>query len=374
MKKAGIRCVLFLLLFSLLSLVTAAESTAEGEYETFLQSIPEEVRSLLPEDFLLSPLQGTEDATLAAGGLEHVFSVLSRLTGLYLQGALALLAQICGLLLLGAVLRSLCDRGRSDTSEAFRFCATLVLSVSIFTLQGDIFTRMQRFFDTVKGLYTAFLPLMGTLYAMGGNLRTAVVNHGVLSGFLVLLETFCAGSVVPVAGVCLAFALMDALCDGVDLRPLASLIKRTYTLTLSFLMLLLCGVLGLQSTLTKAADTLALRTAGFAAGSFLPVVGGSISKTLGTVVSSVAYLRAVAGSGAIVVLFFTFLPTFLSLVLYRTAFLIGGAAAGLLGGEGEKKILSEFGAVYGYFLAVMACVFVMLVFSLTLFARTATAG
>jgi stage III sporulation protein AE len=139
-------------------------------------------------------------------------------------------------------------------------------------------------------------------------------------------------------------------------------------------MLLLCGVLGIQTTLAKGSDTLALRTARFAAGSFLPVVGGSISEALRTVSGSVQYLRSVTGTGAILVLFFSFLPVFLSVLLTRIVFLLSGSAAKLLGCEGEEKILSELASVYGYFLAVIASIFVMTVFSLTLFARCATAG
>ena len=54
--------------------------------------------------------------------------------------------------------------------------------------------------------------------------------------------------------------------------------------------------------------------------------------------------------------------------------MISGAAAKLLGCESEEKILCELGSVYGYFLAVIASIFVTTVFSLTLFARCATAG
>ena len=45
----------------------------------------------------------------------------------------------------------------------------------------------------------------------------------------------------------------------------------------------------------------------------------------------------------------------------------------LLACEAEEKILAEFASVYGYFLAVVASLFVMLIFSLTLFARCAAA-
>jgi stage III sporulation protein AE len=240
-------------------------------------------------------------------------------------------------------------------------------------MQMDALCGLERYFDTVRTLALSFLPLMGTLYAMGGNLRAAVVNHSVMSAFLAILETLCAGTVLPVAGICLALVLPEALSGKVDLRPIAGLIKRTYTLCISFLMLLLCGVLGIQSTLAKASDTLALRTARFAAGSFLPVVGGSVSETLRTVAGSVEYLRAVAGASAVTVLFFAFLPIFVSLLLTRIAFLLGGAVAKLLSCNAEEKVLAEFASVYGYFLAILASLFVMLTFSLTLFARCAAA-
>ncbi len=367
---------MLLLLLSLgFSLPVCGESETDErvtqEYETFLQSVPPEVAELLPEGFLDVPLAESETLLREGGGVRAVFTVVGQLTGLAITQALALLARICGILLLGAVFRALAGQDKRGVGEALSFCSTLVLSLLLFGLQRDKFSSISTFFDTVKGVSIAFLPLMGTLYAMGGNVRAAAVNHSVLSAFLSLLETFCAGSVLPIAGICLALALLDALGDKTNLRPLAALIKRTYTLTLSFLMLLLCGVLGLQSTLAKAGDSLALRTAGFAAGSFLPVVGGSIAQTLGTVAGSVTYLRAVAGTGAILVIFFAFLPTFLSILLTRISFLLGGAVAKLLGCESEEKILAEFGSVYGYFLAVSASVFVMLIFSLTLFARSA---
>ena len=138
-------------------------------------------------------------------------------------------------------------------------------------------------------------------------------------------------------------------------------------------MLLLCGVLGIQSTLAQGADTLALRTVRFAAGSFLPVVGGSVSEALRTVAGSVEYLRSAVGMGGVILVFLAFLPTFLSVLLLRTAFLLSGAVASMLSCQREERLLSELASVWGYFLAVIACLFVMMVFSLTLFARTAAA-
>ena len=381
MKKALVWCVFCALLLALSALsvaATDADITAESEaiadeLKDFRDAIPPEVAELLPEGFFSGDLTAVADATKEASALSTVLSVVGRLSGLAVSENLSMLASICGVLVLSAIFRAFAASSGS-VGKALSFCTALSLTVLLFSLQKERFSDITRFFSVMQNLGTAMLPLMGTLYAMGGNVGAAVANSGVLSAFLSLLETVCASTVLPVAGVALALALIDALSTGLPLRPLAGLIKRTYTLVFSFLMLLLCGVLGLQSTLAKAGDTLALRTARFAAGSFLPVVGGSVSETLRTVAGSVQYLRGVVGTGAIVVVFLAFLPTFLSVALGRIAFLLGGTVAKLLGCEGEEKILAELGSVYGYFLAVIASLFVMMIFSLTLFARCAVAG
>ena len=380
MKKVCKRCVFLLALLLVLPLFclpasAEAEDEANSAYDTFRGAIPEEVATFLPNDFFEGSLEDSEQTMRESVSVGAILNSVGRALGLSIGDAVRLLANVTGLLVLSALFRSLCGEEKAGLSRAFTFCSTLALTLLLFTLQKDSFLQVERYFTAMKGVATAFLPLMGSLYAMGGNVRAAAVNHSVISAFLTLLETFCAGTVLPIAGICLSLSLLDATTGGrISLRSLAGFIKRSYTLSLSFLMLLLCGVLGLQTTLAKASDTIALRTARFAAGSFLPVVGGSVSETLRTVAASVEYLRGVAGTGAILVLFYTFLPTFISVLLTRTAFLLSASIAKLLHCENEEKILSELASVFGYFLAIIASLFVMLVFSLTLFTRCAAAG
>ena len=310
MKKALIRCVFFAFLLCALTLGVAAEDTSlvtdelQKEYETFLNSIPPEVGELLPESFFSQNLEQGDEAVSEAGSISTILRVVGKLTGVAIRENLALFAKICGLLLLCAVFRTLASGSTAGVGKAYAFCTTLAMALLLLGLQGERFSLLERFFDTVRALCVAFLPMMGTLYAMGGNVRCAVVNHGVLSSFLTVLETLLAGSVLPIAGICLSFALLDAITGRSSLRALSGVIKRTYTLGISFLMGIFCFVLSSQSALAKASDTLALRTARFAAGSFLPLVGGSVSETLRTVAGSVEYLRATVGTGAILVLFF----------------------------------------------------------------------
>ncbi len=351
----------------------AAESGFDA-FEKFRSELPPEVASLLPEGFFGSDPEGVATAVQDAAKTSKILAFVRDCLGVSLRELLPLLAQICGVLVLSAVLGALSEHLGGGTGQAFSFCSVTVLALLVLRRSVTGVTRLRAWFDTLATLAGSMLPMMGTLYALGGNVRAAAANHGVLSVFLSVAQVLCSRAVLPVAGVCLVLALSDALTGKAVLKPLGNLIKRTFTLGISFLMLLLSFLLGLQTTLAAGSDTLALRTVRFAAGSFLPVVGGSVSEAMKTVAGSIGYLRTLAGTGGILVLFLFFLPTFLTVLLTRVVFLLAGALAELLGVKGEGRILGELASVYGYFLAVIAAVFTMAVFSLSLFAHCAVAG
>ena len=353
--------------------IDAASTEIWEEWGEFRSAIPDEVADLLPEDFFSEEMEKVGQSVREMATPTSIFRTVLRLFGLTLAENLALLARICGVLVLSATLRAVVGEGKSGASHAASLIAVLSIVLMLFSGEETKFSQMERFLDTVRGLCVALVPLMGVLYAMGGNVAAAVANHGVMSGFLAILETVCSGVAIPLACVLVALALLDAVTGKGTARPISALIKRTFTLGLSFCMMLLVFALSLQHTLAKGSDTLALRTVRFAAGSFLPVVGGSISEALRTVSGSVEYLRGTVGVGGILVVFFLFLPPFISALLTRLALSVSSALAGLFSCTREERLLSEFASVWGYFLAIMACLFVMTVFSLTLLARTSAA-
>ena len=355
----------------------AAESVEEsgfGAIREFRESLPPEVTALLPDGFFGEDPETVASAVQNAADVPKILAYIRDFLGVSLRQALPLLAAVSGILVLSAVLRAVGATSGAGTGRAFSFCSVTVLTLLLLRQSLSGVSRLRAWFEMLCTLAGSMLPMMGTLYALGGNVGAAAANHTVMSVFLSVAQMLCTRAVLPVAGICLLLAICDALTGRTALKPLGNLIKRTFTLGFSFLMLLLSFLLGLQTTLAAGSDTLALRTVRFAAGSFLPVVGGSVSEAMKTVAGSISYLRTLAGSGGILVLFLFFLPTFLTVLTTRIVFLLCGALAELLEAKSEGRVLSELASVYGFFLAVIAAVFTMAVFALTIFAHCAVAG
>jgi stage III sporulation protein AE len=109
------------------------------------------------------------------------------------------------------------------------------------------------------------------------------------------------------------------------------------------------------------------------AGSFIPVVGGSVGESLKTVAGSIEYIRACVGVGGIIIIILLLLPTLLLIAATRLAFMAAGTVSKLLGCSEESNLLGELTNIYGYLLAVVCSCSVLFIFALTLLARTSAA-
>ncbi len=369
----------FLMLFLLLMLSVSAEETQTFDtmpdsYSDWLQSLPPELLDRLPAGIFSTDSEEVGDAVGEMGSFSFLLKTVLALVGVRLEDCLRLLCSILGILLLAAVCRTLCSGvSRPEVAKALTFLVSLVITVTLFASGFASIESTVSYFRSLNAFTSAAIPLMGGLYVMGGNASAAVSTSAGLTLFMTVLEELVGKSIVPFCGICLALALVGACEGSVRVGCLLSTLKKKYTLILSFFMMLLLAMLGAQTMLGNSRDTLAMRSAKFAAGSMIPVVGGSIAELLRSVSAGIGYLRGAVGICGVLLLLLLLLPTLVELLLVRTVWQLGASVADLLGCDGEKKLLDEFASINGYLIAAVAICSSVLFLTLTLFARCACA-
>ena len=136
---------------------------------------------------------------------------------------------------------------------------------------------------------------------------------------------------------------------------------------------ILSTLLAAQTTLGASGDGLAMRSAKFAAGSLIPVVGGSVAELLRSVSAGVGYLRGTIGICAVLLLLLCVLPVLIELLLIRLTWQIAASVADLLGCDGEKKLLDEMASLSGYLITAVAICSSVVVLALSLLIHCAAA-
>ena len=371
-------CYLFVLLF-LLSPAVWADEKKEAEtlpdvYQDLLNSLPSSILERVPEGALSNQTDDVGNAVGEMSSFSYLLQTVLSLVGLRLGDCLKLLCSVVGILILSSICRTFCaSLKKPELARAFSFMITLIITVTIFATGFGTIESTVSYFGTLNAFTSASVPLMGSLYIMGGNAAAAVATSAGLSLFMTVLEEIVGKSIVPFCGICLALALIGACEGGPRLGGLLTSLKKNYTLMLSFFMMLLLAMLGSQTILGASKDTLAMRSAKFAAGSMIPVVGGSVAELLRSVSASVGYMRSAVGICGVLLLLLLMLPTLVELLLARATWQICSFFAEILGCDGEKRLLDEFASINGYLIAAVAICSSVLFLTFTLFTHCATA-
>ena len=196
--------------------------------------------------------------------------------------------------------------------------------------------------------------LLSQRFAIGlgldGNLTSAASSSATLSVTLAVCQFVCGYTVIPVFCICLCTSLVGVFggASGTLGATVGGTVRKWYTTAMAFLMMMLAGAISSQSILSSKADNAAMKGVKFAVSNFVPLFGGTLSGTLGTLSSSVELLRGSVGIIGIGVIFLMLLPTVIELALMRFAFSIGSFCAGMVGCPNEQRIMNDIGSLYGY--------------------------
>ncbi len=352
----------------------AFSQTVPGEFSELLGKLPEELAEMLPPELF------SDDSTEVGGAVREMsdFSYLLQsflsAIGIHLRDAIGLLATVIGVLLISSVFAALRSTFQNESiSKAFALCSSLVTVALLLSKGFASIQAVVNYFHTLNTLTGVSIPLLGALYAMGGNVTTAAASAGGLTIYMTVLEEIVGQSIVPFCGACLALSVIGTPEFGVRLGSLLSNLKKQYATLLGFLMMLLIAMLSTQTVLSARADTLAMRSVKFAAGNLIPVVGGSVSELIRTVSAGVGYLRGTLGiCGTILILLLLF-PPLAELLLYRLVFQISASLADMLGCDTEKRLLDEIASLNGYLITAVCICSSVLLLSFTLLVRCSSA-
>ncbi len=370
MKK---RCVFLLMLFLLCTvfiLPTAAEEgiggtsyDPENAITDFFNALPDAIRGEMEG-------AGSDGLSTHYDSSYYIRFLLEEILG-GRDSFLSLLATLFGFILLSAAIEAVSGKQRATVE----LILSAALAFVLYQASRECFSVCTAYLQDISAFGRMLLPIMGGLYAAGGNTATAVSSGAAFSLFLTVLEYVAAHVLMPLVSVLFALALVGIFenASGLSLSGIGDTVKKLYMTVILFFAMFLGVMLSAQTLLSSAADSAAQRTIRYAVGNMIPVVGGSVSAAFGTLSASVGYLRATVGGGGVTAVLLLTIPVIVRLLIIRFVLTLSEAAAGLLSGKGVKAVIHSFLGIYDVLLATVTLSSVAFLLSVTLFAKCAAA-
>lgn len=318
-------------------------------------------------------LQDPGDAS-ALVGVPHFFSLIADSLTAGLSSAFGAFSSFCGLALLGCLV-SLVGEGVSSSplQKGIRILSAMSLSTVVYRLLQASFASASSTLSDLQSFSRAVLPVIVGICTAGGNYSVALTQSTTVGASLSLQAQLTEGLLSPLISACFAFALLSSFCEEGDTDGLASSLRHIYMTILGVMTAVFSASLALQTALSSASDSVAMRCARYAVGQMIPGVGSTVGGALSTVASSLSLVKKTVGVGGIGVILMILVPPMAEIYLRSLALSLASAFCGLLGYDGGKKLFLRFKGICDMLLGTLCLSAVMSVLSLAVFMKCGTA-
>lgn len=357
------------LLFSLLVIPCSAQSDMQELYDqqwessgaqTLTESLPEQTREWLNEF-------GGE-----GGQLPNAETVASGIWSLFVDTSKTPLAT--GVVLVGSVLLCALVNGMGDTvgasSPLFGTVGVLVSCTTVVTPLVACVGRVLSAIESADVFTASFVPVYAGVLATSGNVASAATFQSAVllasNGMATALTVW----IVPLSIAVFALGLIGAVTDGqLQLHRIGSFWQKSVVWILGVLMTLFVGLLSMQQLTSVATDTLGDRMLKFSIAGFIPMVGGSLSETVGTVKGCLGVLKGTVGAFGVLADVAIVLPPLLECVWWQIWLGCARAVADLFGVTSVSAVLKACGDLLKTLIAVLACLALLIVLSVTVVSK-----
>lgn len=268
-----------------------------------------------------------------------------------LLGMLIMLTLFCTIL---QTLQSALERQTvSKVAYAIVYLVLIVLALNSFYLAVSY---AKEAIDMMSGFMIALLPLMLGLMATFGNLVTVSFFHPVIV-FLIHISGLLISSVIlPLFFLSALLNIVSTLNENYKVTQLANLLKNVGLGLIGLFLTIFLGVISVQGAASAIQDGVAMKTAKFVTGNFIPVVGRMFTDAADTVLSASLLLKNSVGIvGVIIILGIALFPAmkiFAIAIIYKLA-------AALLQPIGDGPVITSMETISKHILYVFAALLVV---------------
>ncbi|MCM3597151.1 stage III sporulation protein AE [Metabacillus idriensis] len=375
--KKGIIAIFFLFFFSFPVIVQASPPPPQQdlidqqidklgiqEIKKFWDDIMTEYGGYLPESqkgSLLQFLNGEKELSFqewSKAFLKYIFHEI--IANGKLLGTLILLTIFS--MLLQLLQDAFSQSTVSKVAYALVYMVLMIIALNSFHIAIEYTVEA---IQTMTSFILALIPLLLALMAASGGLISAAFFHPVILFLMNTSGVLIEKIVLPLLFLSALLSIVSTLTDQYKVTQLAQLLRNISIGLLGTFLTVFLGVISVQGASAAVSDGMAIRTAKFVTGNFIPVLGRMFTDATDTVISASVLLKNTVGIIGVAILLF--IAAFPAIKVLTLAFIYKFTAALLqpLGGGPIIKCLDIISKSVIYIFAALAIVSLMFFLSIT---------
>lgn len=237
--------------------------------------------------------------------------------------------------------------------QMFHMVAVLCILTSVILPILDCIVNASGAIKDVSVFMLGFIPVFAAALTAAGQPVTGAAYNLFLFSTCQAVSQVVAQTLIPLLGIYLALCVVGVLVPDLRIASATKTIKSILSWALGLVVTVFVGLLSLQTMVGGSADSVTARTAKFLIGSFVPVVGGTLSEAFSTAQGCLRLIKTSVGTYGILVALFTFLPVLLQTVCWYLVTGVASIAGDILGVGRVSEVMRSCSTVLGILLAVI---------------------
>ncbi|MGX4598792.1 stage III sporulation protein AE [Faecalimicrobium sp. JNUCC 81] len=258
------------------------------------------------------------------------------------------------LALLSSVLKSLDNSFSSGAVSQITTYIVFITMVSL-TLIGfkDVLEICNNTINSTVGLMQVIMPVLITLLVLIGFPITSTVLNPIFIGGVTFINVVFKNFLFVSIAVAFAILVVNNLSKNIKLKKLSSFIKQINLVSLGAMFTIYLGLVSMQGLYVTNIDNFTVKTAKYAIGNFIPVVGGFVSDSVDILLSSSQLIKGVFGGLGLVLLVGICLVPVIKILSIIVVYKVSAIVVEPIGEEGISSFLNE---VANLMVIMLACI------------------
>ncbi len=210
----------------------------------------------------------------------------------------------------------------------------------------------------------SYVPIYAGVLISCGKAATGGAYSSLMFSTSQILCSIADNLLVPL-GSCMMIASIGSAFNELCIK-LSEFIKKASVIIITFSMTIFTFTLGLQTIISSVSDSVSLRATKAAIGTFVPVVGSSISDSLAVILGSLSLFKSSLGAYAIICLVIIVVPSLVSIMVWKLSLFIMGTVTEAVGALGTLRLISLLNGVLTILLSVLLCCSAAFIISIAL--------
>ncbi|WP_026689311.1 stage III sporulation protein AE [Alteribacter aurantiacus] len=251
----------------------------------------------------------------------------------------------------------------SKVAYAITYMVLLIIALNSFHVAIQ-FT--QQTIEAMSNFMISLLPLLLVLMASTGSITSVALFHPMILFLVHTSGLFVQYFVLPLLFLSALLSIVSTMTEHYKVTNLANLLRNIAVGGLGIFLTIFLGVISVQGATAAVADGIAIRTAKFVTGNFVPVVGRMFTDAADTVMGASVLVKNTVGVAGLAILLLICIFPALKVLSLALIYSFASAVLQPLGGGPIITSLSIIGKSVIYVFAALSAVCLMFFLSITI--------